>query len=262
MNVISYNIRFDTRRDGPDAWPHRKEKVAHLLRQHAPVVAGLQEALKHQIDDLALRLPGYGWIGAGREDGRDAGEFTPIFYDRSRLTPARHDVFWLSQTPHLPGSRDWGSNCIRIVTWAQFTVVGAQEHFFVFNTHFDHVSEKARVQSAYLLLSSMAQIAGERPAIVTGDLNCTQRSQPYHILTGAGVNEAPPLRDAHHHSQEGHHGPPGTLNPDFAGLIDEKIDYIFVSHGLRVRRHAILTDAWDGRHPSDHLPVLADVVLK
>lgn len=261
FDVISYNIRFDNSQDGQNAWPHRKENVASLLRNRAPLLIGLQEALKHQIDDLSLRLPAYDWIGAGREDGRQAGEFTPIFYDKSRLTPARHGVFWLSETPQRPGSRDWDTDCVRIVTWAQFALNGAPGPLFHFNTHFDHFSETARVQSAYLLLEKLAEIAGDRPAIVTGDFNCTQRSEPYHILTQGGGSAANALKDAHHHAQNGHHGPVGTLNPDFAGLVDEKIDYIFVTRHLHVLQHAILADAAGSQYPSDHLPVLARLAL-
>ncbi len=261
LPVISYNIRFDNSDDGPNAWPHRKENVARLLRRHRPALAGLQEALRHQIDDLAQRLPGYGWIGAGRQDGRDAGEFTPIFYDQSRLTLLQFDVFWLSETPHRPGSRDWDADCIRIVTWAQFAEKRTPARFFLFNTHFDHFSETARVQSAYLLLEKIAEIAPQAPAIVTGDFNCPPRSEPYQILTQGGGSPRAALRDARRHARQGHHGPTGTLNPDFSGLLDQKIDYIFVTPHLRVLRHAILPDKFEGNYPSDHLPLLAHLAL-
>src|SRR3712207_7586469 len=55
--------------------------------------------------DLEERLPGYRWIGVGRMDGKDGGEFSPILYRSTCLEPIDHGTFWLSETPEEPGSR-------------------------------------------------------------------------------------------------------------------------------------------------------------
>jgi endonuclease/exonuclease/phosphatase family metal-dependent hydrolase len=56
-----------------------------------------------------------------------------------------------------------------------------------------------------------------------------------------------------------HYGPLSTWNAFKDIEPDRRIDFVFVSDGVRVRRHGILSDRWDGRFLSDHLPVLAEV---
>src|SRR5690554_1787031 len=73
LNVASYNIRMDTPRDSLDAWEHRKENVNGLIRFHDFDIFGIQEGFIHQITDI-LKPGGYSYVGAGRDDGKDAGE--------------------------------------------------------------------------------------------------------------------------------------------------------------------------------------------
>jgi endonuclease/exonuclease/phosphatase family metal-dependent hydrolase len=279
LRVMTFNIRFDNPKDGPDGWLHRKDKVASMVKLYAADIVGMQEALRTQIDDLAQRLPQYEWIGVGRQDGKDKGEFTPIFYNRDRVELLDKSTFWLSDTPDSAGSRAWDAALPRIVTWAKFKEKPRGTEFYLFNTHFDHLGATARFQSAKLLRSKVAAVAAEQPAIVIGDFNCQSNSPPYQWLIG---NESPPetdpnsaevttgekaasqeaLADAMNRTRSGHHGPTTTWNGFKALVPGRKIDHIFVRGPITVEQHAILADHWDGRFPSDHLPVLVDVVLK
>lgn len=260
VRVMSFNIRYNTSADGKNAWPHRKDIAASMIRFHRADVVGLQEALLGQNRDLAERLPDYEWLGVGREDGKKGGEFSSIFYRKDRLELLQHDTFWLSSTPQKVGSKGWDAVCRRIVTWAKFRDRRTSRVFYHFNTHFDHRGQTARKESAKLMLSRIPQIAGEAPAVVTGDFNCTPDSEPYQILTGS--DESEPLIDAFHASIQPHHGPTDTFGgfgpPDTPG---DRIDYVFVREGIQVIQHGILADHWDGRYPSDHLPVLAEVEI-
>ena len=261
---MTYNIRYDDPRAGDLAWANRREMVASMIRLHRADLVGLQEALANQLADLERLLPGFVAFGVGRNGGRK-GEFSAILYDRARLSLLAGDTFWLSETPGVAGSRGWDAAFPRVVTWAKFRDNSTGKTFYHFNTHFDHRGERARVESARLLRQSVERIAGRAaPLIVTGDFNFREAAEGYRVLTG-GANEQPSaarvLRDARHHSLHPHHGPTATFN-DFKALVPgSKIDYVFVAGRVSVLQHAALSDTWDGRFPSDHLPVLAEVVL-
>ncbi|HOU12543.1 MAG TPA: endonuclease/exonuclease/phosphatase family protein [Anaerolineae bacterium] len=262
LRAMSFNIRLNVAGDGPNVWPHRKDLAASMLHLHQPDIVGLQEALPDQVDDLAARLPDFAWVGVGREDGARKGEFAAIFYRCARLTLLDQGTFWLSKAPDVPGSLGWDAACVRIATWAKLRDMATDAEFFFYNTHFDHVGAIARRESARLLLKDIAARTGALPAIVVGDLNCDERATAYRWLTD-GVKPIPlRLRDAKTQAATPHHGPSGTFHA-FTGVLRERIDYIFVTEGIRVLRHATLADYWDGRrYPSDHMPVLADVILE
>lgn len=257
LRVLSFNVRYDNPADGPNAWPHRAERVAGLIRFHAPDVAGLQEALVHQVNELAERLDGYGWVGVGRDDGAEEGEFSPIFYRVERLRLVEHGTWWLSETPHVPGSRGWDAALPRIATWAVFEDREGGPELLVVNAHFDHRGEAARRESARLVRAKLAERAEGRPAILTGDLNAEPGSAPLRVLTGCGPSSRC-LRDARVVAAR-RYGPEGTYY-GFAvtGDTGPRIDYVLGTVDLQVVRHAHLTDSEAGFYPSDHLPVLAD----
>lgn len=265
IRVMTFNIRYDEPRDGANTWANRKELVASMIRFHNADLIGVQEALKRQIDDLDKLLPEYAWVGVGRGDGKAAGEYAAIFYRKERFKVLESSTFWLSQTPQVPSS-GWDASYPRIVTWAKLQDNTNRKIFFLFNTHFDHRGEVARTESARLLLNRVSEIARDIPVVVTGDFNFVESSAGYQILTGKSSGESVAsksvLRDARYISQHGHHGPTSTYNEFKALVPGSKIDYVFVKGNIRVVQHGVLSDTWDGRFPSDHLPVLAEIVIK
>ncbi len=260
IRVMTFNIRFDNPDDGPDAWPNRKEMVARTIRFHGSDFVGIQEGLIHQLEALDELLPYFDRIGVGRTAGDDEGEFSALYYRKDRFELLDHATFWLSETPNEPGSVGWDAALPRIVTWGKFSDNETGRSFFVFNTHFDHIGEQAREQSASLILKKIADIAGNAPVVLTGDFNVTEDQQPYQILTGSANSESNvELMDAFYHARHGHHGPTSTWNGFEEIVPDRRIDYIFTNSGFEVIQHAILADHQDGRFPSDHLPVVSDV---
>ncbi|MCI0691248.1 endonuclease/exonuclease/phosphatase family protein [candidate division KSB1 bacterium] len=266
IRVMTFNIRLNTPTDSANAWPHRKEMVASMMRFHRADLTGVQEALKDQMDDLTNLLPEFGWLGVARDDGREAGEYSAIFYLKERFAVLEQKTFWLSETPEKPGSMGWDAAYVRIVTWAKFQDKKTGKAFYHFNTHFDHLGEKARQESAKLLLQKIGEMTKAEPVIVTGDFNATEDSPVYEILTKGAIGEtAPspshPLTDTRYVSARGHHGPDWTFH-GFETVVDRpRIDYIFVSKNVKVARHGTLSDRWNGRYPSDHLPVLAELIF-
>lgn len=262
LRVMSFNIRYDNPDDGPNAWPHRRDRVAGLIRFHEADVVGVQEAEAHQLAELDARLPGFARTGVGRADGRAAGEFSAILYRADRLALLDSGTFWLSGTPEVPGSKGWDTAIERIATWGRFEDRRTGCRHLHLNTHFDHVGERARQESARLIRRRLASLAAGLPVVVTGDLNALPGSAPYDILTREEMpGAAPPLVDAFHATRAPHYGPTATWTEFRAIEPGRRIDYVMVSPGVAVLSHAILPDYWEGRFPSDHLPVIASLAI-
>lgn len=261
VRVMSFNVRYDEPQDKENAWPNRKALVASMIRFHHADLVGVQEALARQLKDLEKLLPDYSWVGVGRADGKAAGEYSAILFRKSRFKHLESSTFWLSETPRVP-SAGWDAGYPRIVTWARFRDSQSGKIFFHFNTHFDHRGERARTESARLLLDQIRQIARDLPVVVTGDFNFTESSEGYELLTGKNSQKPSALRDGRYLSQHGHHGPTSTFNEFKALVPGKKIDYVFVQGTIRVMQHGVLSDTWDGRFPSDHLPVVAEIVIE
>src|SRR5688572_13434609 len=183
LRVMTFNVRYDTPSDGANAWPHRRDWVAALVRFHAPDAIGVQEALVHMLTDLDARLPGFARVGVGRADGRAGGEFSAILYRSDRLELLDSGTFWLSPTPEVAGSKGWDTAIERIATWARFRDRRTGCRHLHVNTHFDHIGEEARQESARLIRRRLAALAGGLPVVVTGDLNATPESVPYRVFT-------------------------------------------------------------------------------
>ncbi len=262
VNVMTFNIRYNNPNDGENAWPRRQELVANLVRFHEIDLLGVQEALKDQMDDLSQLLPELSWIGVGRDDGRTKGEFSAILFRQTRFTLLQQGTFWLSPTPELPGSIGWDAAITRVCTWGKFRDRNTGKIFLLFNTHFDHIGEKARGESAKLILKNLQALAPTEPIIVTGDFNANENSVVYQTLT-ASTNENSNFRllDTHIISQLPHYGPLWTFHGFGAATERPMIDYIFVNHRVTVRRHGTIAEAIDGRYASDHLPVMTELVL-
>jgi len=254
LNVMTFNIRYDNRGDGLDNWRFRAANVAGMFATHDVAVAGLQEVLHRQLGELKKRLPQYGSVGVGREDGKQKGEYAPIFYRQDRLTLERYDTIWLSKTPGKPGSKSWDSSLPRIATLAWLKEKEGSGRWLIVNTHFDHRGAVARRESAALIARHVKQVTAldQLPVVVMGDLNCLPNSEPYkNLLRGE-------FKDALLQSKTKHQGPLSSWNGFGKAVVPgRRIDFIFVGPHLKVLSHKIDARQFKGRFPSDHCPVIA-----
>jgi endonuclease/exonuclease/phosphatase family metal-dependent hydrolase len=253
INVLTYNIRFANPGDAPNTWKARKDNVLALIHQAKPDVFGLQEALKEQVTDVEISFPAFARIGVGRDDGKEAGEYSPLFYDTIKYNLLNSNTFWLSQTPGIAGSRGWDAACNRVVTWIRLKEKQSGKIFLVFCTHFDHMGEIARRNSAKFLLHAVDSLSGTDPAIIVGDFNADPVSEPYLLITDKSNPER--LTD----SRELCLKPKGTeytfTGFQVAGLPGGRIDYVFLK-GISEVDTYLTNPANNGEYyPSDHLPV-------
>ena len=255
LRVASYNLRMDTSADSLNAWSYRKDNVNALIRFHDIDVFGTQEGFLHQLQDIC-RMPEYTYFGAGRDDGKSAGEHSAIFYKKDRFEILESGDFWLSETPDVPG-KGWDATCCnRICSWGKLKDKKTGKTFFMFNVHFDHQGVVARQESGKLMVAKMKEIAKDYPVICTGDFNSTPDTEQIQLLSAF-------LNDSRKVTQAPPYGPEGTFNRRFGNPIGAgRIDYIFVCDKIDVLKYASLTDNNGMYYPSDHIPVMADVVLR
>ncbi len=257
LDVMTFNVRYGSAKDGGNAWERRKDILVDTLRAHDPDVFGVQECLDFQAAYIAAHLDGHTWIGLGRNaDG--GGEMTAVFFRKGLLMALESGHFWLSETPDVPASKSWDTSLPRIASWIKFHAPASKTDFYFFNTHFDHRGVQARLESAKLLAERIRPLAAQLPVVLTGDFNALAgTSAPWQALTAHG------MRDAWQRAAK-KKGPANTWNgfetpgPGAA----RRIDWILVSPRIEVLHCETVTRQQDGRYPSDHFPVLAKLVLE
>lgn len=285
LKVGSYNIRYHNEGDSirGNGWQQRLPYICDILNYEQPEVFGAQEVLVDQLHDLLRLLPDYDYIGIGRDDGKEAGEYEAIFYNRKKVRLLNQGHFWLSENPDRPGL-GWDAVCIRICSWGKFKDCVSGKKFFYFNLHMDHVGIVARREAAKLVVQKIRDIAQGAPVVLTGDFNVDQTNEIYTVFTESGL-----LKDCFI-AAERKLAPNGTFNsfdPDLK--TESRIDHIFVSPQTKVERYAVRTDcywtvrtddeslvskkgfdapqeisfqSYERRTPSDHYPVFAKIKLR
>jgi len=253
LKLMTYNLRYANPMDAENYWELRKEEVGQLIKFYDPDIFGAQEVLHSQLEDLTAALPEYQHVGVGRDDGKQEGEYAPIFFKDAKYKLIRTYTYWLSETPETP-SIGWDAATIRIVTFAILKDRVTREHIAVFNTHFDYKGDVARMKSAELILELLnEQQWGEIPVVVMGDFNSVPDSAPIALLSSK-------LNNAHETTLTKPYGPEGTYSRFNTELPPTKrVDYIFTKN-LDVLNYRHIDDRrLNGLWVSDHLPVFVTV---
>lgn len=256
LKVMTYNIRLSLESDKENSWDNRKEDALALMNYYHPDYFGVQEAVPQQMTDIKTTLTDYDYVGVGRDDGKNQGEYSAIFYDKTKLEVTKSGTFWLSETPEKP-SKGWDAAYNRVCTYAFFKIKKTGKQFLAMNLHFDHVGDVARVNSAKLILEKIKELNPKNlPLTLTGDFNLTDDAEPIKIISKS-------LDNAFYHSKKPHYGPIGTFTAfDVNTVPKERIDYIFVK-GFDVLSNRTINDRRENLlYPSDHFPVLAEISFK
>lgn len=278
LYVGTYNIRMlsdDDARQG-DGWTGRYPVICDMMNFEAPDAFGAQEVLYPQLQDMLSKLDRYDYIGVGREDGKTAGEYSPIFYNTATLNLLNSGTFWLSETPEEPGVLGWDAVCPRVCTWGEFTVKEGGYRFWYFNLHMDHIGVVARREAAKLVVARIREICKGGPVILTGDFNVDQKNEIFKTFSQSGI-----LKDSFDAAKH-RFITNGTFNAYKSDAYsDSRIDHVFVSPEFEVKGYGVLTNSYwtpraeevkknkaknapdeidfskrDRRNPSDHYPVM------
>lgn len=260
LNVMSFNIRYDNPEDGINSWSNRKDMVRDFLKVESPDVVGFQEVLLNQLEDIRAFMPDYISVAAGRSDGINEGEMTPILFKKNKYELLASSHFWLSDNPDEPGSKSWGTMLPRIVTWVKLKDLSSGYIFYVFNTHLSHVSVYARNQSASLLLEKIKVLAGKAPVVLLGDFNGQPDERMYNTITGHW-NTYIPMWDARYESLNGPVNLPGTFNGFGSVKHQVVIDHIFVNSLFSTVNFDTYPINKDSVFISDHYPIQAELLF-
>jgi endonuclease/exonuclease/phosphatase family metal-dependent hydrolase len=250
-HALSYNIRYDGHSDLAPDWSQRKGPIVAQLQSTRPTIIGFQEVLKNQLDDLSGALPSFRAVGVGRDDGKAAGEFAPIFYDTTRYLLQQSGTFWLSPTPGLP-SKGWDAALNRICTYALLESKYDGKKLWVLNTHFDHIGEAARLHSAQLLIEKFSEFTQvvTAPMLLLGDFNAEPESPVYLLLKASFQDLSCSKRHRELCSEP-------TFNAFTLTAADDKIiDYFFGSPGIVSLQFKVLQTPFERSYPSDHFPLV------
>ena len=251
--IMSYNIRYDNPNDGLNRWELRKDEVVQLLQYYDADFIGIQEALPQQVQFIADHLQNYAFIGHGRDGLGTNSESTPIFYNRSKYKLLKNELFWLSSTPKKV-SKGWDADLNRIVVYAKFKSRKTKKIIHVFNTHFDHIGEQARLMSAKLLLDYITKNdLSHKKVVLMGDFNLLPNAPPIMLLEQE-------LENSYKTKNTIPYGPIGTFNGFTTDAeVTRQIDYIFTKN-VPVKSYRCIDDRRaNNLQLSDHFPVMIEL---
>jgi endonuclease/exonuclease/phosphatase family metal-dependent hydrolase len=277
--VMSFNMLFNLAHKEAELpekyhWANRYPRIVEYLEYVQPDIIGAQELYKDQIEDLMVSLSKkYAYYGAGRDDGKEKGEFQPIFYnkDRFKLIDARI-VYYSSQ----PDKVSYNSHRVKnALTYCEFLDTRADKKFIVLNTHFSFFNLQARQYEANFIRKFISNLPSNSAVILTGDFNTFPMRHDLNLPFNDGAFVINTItKDNMENSMDksiyGHLGPISTTNysqdsskvfsgDGTPGVI---LDFIFVNQNVFVRSHAIDSAKVNNEYMSDHLPVLADVIIR
>jgi len=283
LTVATYNIRNENQGDvaNGNGWKQRYPVITQLIRFNDFDIFGSQEVLNGQLKDMLGQLPEYNYIGVGRDDGFEKGEYAPIFYKKDKLLLVKSGNFWLSEITDKPNV-GWDAALPRICTWGEFKIKKNGKSFWFFNLHMDHIGVKARLESSRLVVEKIRRMCGDKHVILTGDFNVDQTSDGYKLIVSSGI-----FMDSYETAMFRY-----ALNGTFNGFdpnlkTDSRIDHIFISKNFCAVRYGVLTDTYRGevgaesakdiksanfpkevslhqyvsRLPSDHFPVKVELIF-
>ncbi|MDO5571823.1 MAG: endonuclease/exonuclease/phosphatase family protein [Bacteroidales bacterium] len=269
FNIATYNIRNDNKGDSinGNGWGERVTYISQMVLFHQFDIFGTQEGKKNQLEDMKNNLPDYDYIGVGRDDGKDGGEFCAIFYNTKKFKKIDDGNFWLSTETSYP-NKGWDAALPRICTWGKFKDLKSGFTFIYYNLHMDHIGVEARSESAKLILKKITEEPKKTAVILSGDFNVDQFNESYLLLNNSGL-----LKDSYE-TTEFRYAPNGTFNNFNPGLkTNKRIDHIFLTKDFKVKKYGVLTDTYRSekenqnkggyaRTPSDHFPVMISVEVK
>lgn len=252
FTLATFNIRYPGDKS-PNTWKERNPRCQAVIEKNQFDIFGVQEAYRYQLDDLLGKE--YQFIGGGRNDFKNKGEFSAILYRKSRFELIKGGTFGLSEKPDVPGIKSWKSACPRIATWGLFRDKKTGKEFIYYNTHLDHRSELARINGIKLLVDHARKNAFGKPLVISGDFNAKPDSKTYQTAKSL-------LQDSAEISKTPRTGPLNTYHKYGKVNRNYPIDYIFVSKDFMVLSHKTDNTRFPEGFPSDHYPVVTKLLIK
>ena len=256
MRVLSCNIRKSDVEDGPNNWVCRRGICTSVILSQAPDIVCFQEMRRQQYLDLRAAMPAFDAFGMTKT-ATCGHPINAIFFRRDAFDVIAAGGYWLSETPHIAGTSSWGSFSIRLVNWLRLSERASEAEFRVINTHLDHLSDRARMKQAEMIVSDAEAYPDTYRQILSGDMNVAKEHPVIKNFEKAGWQDT---YTAAHGDED-----PGFTYHAFEGprhrVDGKRIDWLFFRGKVKTTDSAIIKDGEDGRYPSDHYFVRADINL-
>ena len=256
LQLVTFNVRFGSADDGSNSWEYRRSIFYNNVRLLAPGIMATQEGLFWQLEEILYGIgSNYKYVGSGRDDGKQGGEYCAIIYDSTKYKVLQNGTFWLSDTPATPGPT-WNSGMHRICTWAQFENIHSHAKLIIYNTHLDWESMESQAKSIPLIMSYTKQwTEKDGNIVVTGDFNANKNSVAYGLMIQNKFVDS--YLKCHPNASDNistYHGFGGNWNLG-------KIDFVWIkSEDFRVVKGTIDQYNENGKYPSDHFAVTAELI--
>ena len=250
---MTFNLRINVASDGHNSWPYRYHSVSKFIRDQKPLVVGTQEVSSKMQDDLKPQLQDYTFFGVPRNPNEESNT---LLFDHTQLNLMTGGTFWLSETPSLPFSSNPDSACVRICTWAEFSFKKTPSKVFrIFNTHLDHVSQRARINGLSIIFEKIKyhQTLSLMPTILMGDFNDTPNSDTLKYIKRFEHEAQFPTLDTHRLKSSQNIATYHGFNGPYLG---DPIDYVFITPDIKCLNYTIFTDQINNQDLSDHFPVV------
>lgn len=252
LKIISFNIGGDFIANGPNQWKNRKPLMMEFLSKEFPDILCMQEVLINQLNEIKSNFEIYNMVGVSRVDGKEKGDFVPIFYRKDKYEQVNSGTFCLSEKPDSIGYIGWDAKYPRIVTWINLKNIKTGEMVFVINAHLDNVGKVARVNGMKLIFEKISQLSKSDRIILTGDFNDVVSSKVHDIAIQGELNDtyivSPQTKGVHYTF---HQFGQKDLGKRY------KLDYIFTSKNFKIHSVSIpIERPKRGVYISDHNPVI------
>ncbi|NLN78037.1 MAG: endonuclease/exonuclease/phosphatase family protein [Armatimonadetes bacterium] len=262
LRIMTCNIRHNVKQDAEtgDNWEARRDFCAQLMLSHNPDVLCIQECANLHYLDLCARLPQYASYGLSTINVL----YSPsnvIFYRRSRFEFIFGGGFWLSETPHIEGTKSWDCANARFTNYVQLRDYDSRKRFRVWNTHFDHIGRTAREKQAEMMVEASRVLPEDMPQFATADYNADIKHPAIIAMKAGGWVDT--YEDVHGPNDPGftYHGFRGPSYIEFRPNTMGKIDFIFRRGPVTALESQVIKDSRNGHYPSDHYFVVADVSI-
>jgi len=257
LSILDLNIRYINETDGINIWNNRKNRLVELLLNTKADIFFFQEITHPQSDFIDKHLSSiYEFVGDYR-DSTETSEKCSICVNKLKYTINHSGQFWLSSTPDVPGSNDFGNFFPRICSWASLKQIDGISLLFM-NAHLDHANKKAHLPCVKVLIEEEEKIESKfneiQFVLIAGCFYCEENDEEIKYIRDQGYSEVI--------FENTYHG--------FTGVGSNHWDYIFwkEKNGSNIKfkeAHVLKTegiiDKNQRHYISDHFPVYAEFFL-